>query len=297
MIDSKFLKDNWYYILFTLVGMLLICIYYIFKPTSGDPHVILYAIKELGMAMLIAICLVISIEAVTRQRHHQAAQKWQEDAHQNIFKAIFNRYIPEAVFAEVEECLLRNKVYRDGYEITYTLSEFCPSTASMLAAGHYIADVKSTYKIVNMTDRKIVHDLLTSLDVPNESAYVSYTEITSYKVDGVEQLESCVKADSKGICSASVKVTLDAKGTAQILMTGRTVKRKIDSETWASRIPSTGITVFVTAPDNVEVTCIAKNSHPIIQNEARNFAKTKVWELNNGVFPHQSVVMHWNGTK
>lgn len=189
-------------------------------------------------------------------------------------------------------------MYRDQYEITYTLREMTAQDLGGLNDEHFVADVKSSYVLKNMTDENLTHTLKTNLEVPNEPAYVQFTEISSYQINEEERLtHGPVKSNEHGLCEAEIQVSVPAGGSVRVLMTGKTVKRRIDGETWSSRLPSTGVTLFITAPDGVEVNCTAKHSKKIIPNKARDFAKTKVWELKHGVFPFQSVILYWNGTK
>lgn len=289
-------KNNAYYLVFFLIGIILISIYKIYLPAEGQPHISLYLFKEIGMAMVIAIMLVYSIELVTRKRHDLAAEKWQNEANKNVFRSIYKRYIPEAVFAEVESCLLNSKVYRDDYTINYTLRDMEEHELKMASNDHFIAEVKSRYTLINTTDSDIKHLVTVNLDVPNEDDFVKFTTITSVKADNVELLKACpIVTDVDGKCLFQSEIIVSAGGQKEIIMQGQTAKRKIDSEVWSSRLPSTGLDIFITSPAGVEVKCNANNSSKIIMNEARNFSNVEVWELKNGIFPYQSVIMWWNG--
>ncbi len=98
--------DGWVY-------LTIFCISLLFLVISAHYHsewpVLSPFFKELGVAGVIALILVFTIEKFTRQRHEKAANTLVEKINNNLFHAIYKRYIPEEVFSEVEKSLLKNR--------------------------------------------------------------------------------------------------------------------------------------------------------------------------------------------
>ncbi len=268
---SNWFENNLFYLLFLSIGIILVGVYKVLTSNLDvgvQPSIFLYLCKEVGMAMIIAIMLVYSIESVTRKKHEKAASQWQDEANKNFFKSVYKRYIPEAVFSEVEACLLSSKVCREKYQISYLLRPMNAQEKNQASNEHFIAEVKSSYTLRNTVDTDITHTLIANLEVPNEEDYVHFTKISTYKVNGASLLtEGTITTNSDGICSFSKDIVIPRNGTVKVLMVGQTAKRNIDSESWSSRLPSNGLKLSVTAPKGVEIKCVANNSSAIVRDE------------------------------
>jgi len=92
-------------------------------------------------------------------------------------------------------------------------------------------------------------------------------------------------------------VTLEPFGQVTVKMTGTTVKRKIDSEVWASVLPSDGVVVRIEAPTDIELHCRANHSKSIVKCETHDAKMERVWKLEHGMIPYQSIIVWWNGCK
>jgi len=107
-----------FYIAVFLFGVVFIAVSKIF-----DLGLLSVMLKELGFALIIAIILIFTVERVSRKNHEEAADRLVEKINKNLFNAIYKRYIPNEVFAEVEAALLKSDVLRDKYEVNYALAE------------------------------------------------------------------------------------------------------------------------------------------------------------------------------
>lgn len=314
-----------WYAAFALVGIIFIGLYYFFYPeptvikSADSLTVVKYTnhsiwfilLKEVGIAILIAVVLIMTIEKFSHKKKEidleEETEKnrleliekenqnkiFLENCTTNVLQSVYKRYIPESTFVEVERCLLRGHCSRTDYLIDYTIRDFNQEDVDKYnnngSGEHFIVDVYSSYTLINMLDEEVKTDVFFGLEVPNEKEYSEITEITSFKVRKAEEITEAVKVSSHGECHFKSNVTLSPLEQVTIEMRGTTIKRKIDSEVWASRLPSDGIRVIVRAPENLEIHCKANNSH-MMKKVSTNF-----WELNHGIFPHQSIVLWWNG--
>ena len=303
--ESKNYKAILYYLGFLALGFLLLVIYktklFGFGVESfGENGLLRFLSKELGMALVIAIVLVFTIEKVTRRQHGQAADRLMAEINKDIFRSVYKRYIPPAVFDEVEKCLLTKNVFRKRYQLCYTLrklrdQEF-DGIEGISKEEHLALELYSSYVLENTTDTEQVETIGFAIEIPNEPALKSLTKIKSFKIDDEERVTNPKTFDDD--CTAQelyveFEVEIPARGKRNISMEGFTVKRSIDGDSWASRIPSNGVQISVVAPENCMVDCKANHSEKLVWKNTSSSGPT-IWQLDHGIFPHQSVTIWWN---
>lgn len=302
---SKSVGSNfWFLTAFFLLGVILICVYQVFKPEAGNPNLALYLCKEIGMAMVIAICLVVTIERLSRAEHEEAAEKLIDNIAKDIFKAVYNRYIPKELFLEVEKCLLKSDVKRDKYQLIYELRELEANELAKLQIttdnDYIISDLFSSYELCNITDVEIDKELVFSIEIPNEAKLRSLTEISSFQVEDQDMIFESISYDANkhenlADLSFSMNVKIPARSSIRVSMKGKTVKRRIDADLWSSRFPSSDIEVSVTAPKNCNIQCKANHPEKLIKKTSGS--TLTVWQLPYGILPYQSIYIWWNFPK
>jgi hypothetical protein len=94
-------------------------------------------LHELGFAGVVSVILIFTIEKFSRERHKLAAETLLDRINQDLFRAIYKRYIPEAVFEEVEKCIMMGSVYRESHELDYTIDAFAEDVDAELSASSF----------------------------------------------------------------------------------------------------------------------------------------------------------------
>jgi len=249
--------------------------------------------KELGFAGVVAIVLVFTVEKFTRARHETAADELMDRINYNLFYAVYKRYIPEPVFAEVEKAVMRSKVFRTKHKLTYTIDDF---PADVIAgANHFLCSAQTRYTLKNLTSSEIEHDVVVQLEIPILPALAPYCRVDLVEINHAPlSKEEIVAATSTSTTEVEFRHTIKipADGVIEIHTCSYLVKDKIDSEIWASRIPSDGLTLTVSTPTkNIKVNAKANHIEKI-EHTLKNSA-TNTWELDHGIFPYQSIVFWW----
>src|SRR5690349_7633454 len=122
--------ESYVYVIVGLVsiGCILLSVYlHTIWSKEGDDehffrHLIYLFISELGVAGIVALLIISTIEKFTRNKHEKAAKDQISTIKENLFYAIYRRHIPPEVFSEVERCLLLKDIIRRDYSIEYDLS-------------------------------------------------------------------------------------------------------------------------------------------------------------------------------
>lgn len=289
----------WYHLAIILLGIILVTVYLLGKSNvkADEPVSIWFLLsKEIGMALMIAIIVVYAVELITRHKHEERAEQSINSIKQNIFQGVFSRYIPESVFKEVEDCLLYSNLSRTDYKIQVNLAPLdLQQESPPKSEEHYIAEYYSSYELVNNSEQDIKEMVRFDVEVPNEPQYESLTQITLFKVNDEEHVTKAKPIRTEnGRCLYETEVTIPGDGKVSVVMTGCTVKRKIDHEIWLVLYPTDGVHLTINPPPDLDVKVKASNSKDI-ERENPDAVGSQIWSLKSGIFPHQSVIMWWNG--
>jgi hypothetical protein len=290
--------------LLLVVGVVLLAIPHIelFLDKVTFTKGLLSFLGDLGASFIIGVVLVYTLELFTRKRQLEENQKFIEDVNKNVLASVYKRIVPESAFKEVEDTLLNARVERTNYEISLVLKDFTTEMVGDLEDvnidEHYLVHMHSSYTIKNLSGFKREHRVLFGVEVPVEQALEKFVKIDSFSIEGKEYIETNdADVPGKANLEKSKIVTLEPHSSLSVKMKGTTVKRKIDSEVWASIVPSDGIIVRIEAPKKIQLNCRANHSKEIVFCEGHDEKREKVWKLEHGILPYQSVVVWWNGSK
>jgi len=292
---AEFATDNLIYLVVGLLSVLLIVIYG--SGWLASYPMVNLLIKEFGAAGLVAIFLIFTIERITRERHQRAADELIERINTDIFRAIYKRRIPEAVFVEFERLLLTTNVYRTHLEVIYTLQPLDDGVATNPEKGGDFlrCSIQSTFELRNLTENDIWHPIYLFLDAPPDSRFADRCGIGQVKVDGTllspETIAQHLKM-TEGGSRFNYRVGIPAGKSVRIATTVNSVKPVINTEVWISSYPSDGLILTVTTI-GVALDVSARAAHTQRLDREIDNAVTKRWTLRRGLLPSQSVYFWW----
>lgn len=257
-------------------------------------------ISEVGVAGVIALVLISSIEKFTKSKHQRSADKQIKAIKENLFYAIYQRHIPPEVFEEVERCLLMTNIVRREYRVHYSLSPITPkdvegkNVSDEDVSQHLFCSIYTSYVLHNITGNPTEAPVELFLEKPIDETMHQFVRIESVKIGNNEEITEGKEPEIVSTSQIGIRrsTTIAPNGHVKITVKGRTIKRKTDMEVWSSRIPSDGITVQVSAPECIQVEANANHSRTL-SHEMIDHGKTHVWELRHGIFPFQSVIFWW----
>jgi len=286
--------NNVYYLIFAIgVIFILVALLNYEKWPLAAPF-----LKELGFAFVIAVIIIFTVEKFTRSRHEEAAHDLINDMNHSLFKAIFKRYIPETVFNEVEKCLIKANIFRTKYEVYYTLTSIDPAIDDDRdRINHVACESKTRYRLSNNTDGPVTHTVKSVFELPIDSAWHDDVKVLEAKIGNKvltseEITQHSDTSDNKQLIF-SYKLDFKPREEIDIFIKASLIKRTTDMEVWSSMLPSDGIKLTVSTPDRNIKVCASANHHEKI-TEVTNDDATRVWELDHGIFPYQSIVFWWS---
>ena len=279
------------YLLICLVSIILLVASHYWIPDN----VFKMLAHELGVAGIVAVILVFTIETFTRERHRLAADDLLASINKNLFHAIYKRYIPEPVFEEVEKCVMRCSVYREAHELDYTIDDLPPTADEALRSSHFQCTAQTSYKLSNLLDQDTTHDITIKIERPLESKYDALCTINELTVNGVtvpeSELMACITRTDQHVVLCK-KIELPARGKVDVSTKSTLLKKKTDSEIWCSRLPSDGLKLTVSTPSKGLMVKASANHSERLKVQLDNQV-TRKWVLDFGIFPHQSIIFWW----
>ena len=295
------------YIIVAVTSVLLVAIGLIVKfswkaPDNIWASITPFFLSELGIAGIVALIIIFTIDRFTRVRHENAANDLIRRMNKDLFHAIYNRYIPTSVFGEVEECLLKSNVLRTEYAIDYSLNEITVAEAEEHGISvadresHLFCGVFSKYRLNNLSDKLHVHTMEMHLEIPIDENMQRFVRVDGVRADGKdlsekEITESCSKTSTHLVFKYDVQIP--PNGHMDVSTNCHSIKRKTDMEVWSSRLPSDGLILRVITQGDVNVSATANHSQALTK-ETINNGKVMIWQLNYGIFPFQSIIFWWD---
>lgn len=320
VVSNKYFERSIYLLIFVTSILFLVFGILLAKIWKDDPDFVFQkliplTVSELGVAGLIAIILISTIEKFSRKRHEEATEKMHEEFYtvteemhkeinNNVFRAVYKRNINEKILQEVERSLFNSKVQREKYTIFYTLEHIDKKLdAKTDEFEHLLVTTRSTYIIQNISNGPVEHAIQSNFELPIDDRWLEMVNFTKLTITGVspcilegDELRSYVKPnDDKDQLLLNYNIEIPEGKAIEVIIEGTLVKRVTDMEVWASKIPSDGIELHVYSPPDIKVCASANHSLKLLpKNPDEN---RTVWVLEYGLFPHQSIVFWWSNKK
>lgn len=288
--DADGVLALWVYLVVFLISALLLFFSHVIEHKAWSLF-----IQELGFAGIIALILIFTIEKFSRARHQRAADNLVREINENLFHAIYERYIPAEAFAEVEKTLLKAKVFRRNHEVTYTLTNLPDKSSGVECERHVECLAQSSYILENITSGEVEHEVTLNLEMPIDKGWIEYLKIRQVVINKAQLDQATVEkhtSDTSAQRRFSYPVKIPPGGRITVRTEATLVKRKLDQEIWTSRVPSDGLKLMVTIPSQ-DLEVFAHANHPEDLEITLNNDGTKKWELNFGMLPFQSIAFWW----
>jgi len=266
--------------------------------------------SELGIAFFVALILIYTFEKNSRELDREETEKKVAKISENLFNAIYGRYIPDVVFSEVERSLFSTDIVRVNYSIDYMLVKIDNENnennkiSEKDEKSHFFCEINSAYILKNITDKEIRHTVVSKIEMPIDKELKNNVCFESFTLDGDELTKSdfgsCISTtEDENHMVFKKEVIIGPRSKVDIKMGLRTIRRKTDQEVWSSRLPSNGMTIRVHCPPSVNVQANGNHSTELKYRKISNnsLAKIQEWSIDGGIFPYQSIIFWWQDSE
>ena len=314
-----------------VIGLSFIILYSILTNFSEKPieflsisigpapiHAASVALKEMGLALLIAVILNFSIEGFNRHRHQKEKnelisaiknsyeenknaliselesqhKKQMEAVNKKIFQVVYQRKVPKSIFSEVEDLLLESRFIRKNSIFVYTIKN--------LDEDHVILDVRHRFVVVNVSN--LAHE------------YVNKVGFDVLKSKSDKYAIRSISAGSKSITPSESDVTKEDRSPRHewwVAQIGEVIQpsKSIECEVCYSRVSQKRGTEVITTrlpTERLEVRVIdpaqdfsfrVSSLHPKAEkNLSESGSPDKIhyhWEIDGTLLPGQGLLFDW----
>jgi hypothetical protein len=214
--------------------------------------------KELGVAVIIAFSLAVTIEHWHRERAKKALNDQIETIKKDVFKAVYGTRIDPKLTDLINDNVLKSPFYRRFYEVRVQIDAE-NSSEPITDESVLKVYVEFCYEVENVTNNAKVYKFKGFIEKPHrtehaEKVRMSYLKIDEQKLDEAEFEEHGGKIEnSTDFRSYSKEVSIEAGGSVRFEARFRTYKFGRDSFVWRTREPCDGLHVIVSHPKELVV--------------------------------------------
>ncbi|TXI50644.1 MAG: hypothetical protein E6Q50_04955 [Lysobacter sp.] len=288
----------------TLIGVVEIDLYFLNISASGV-KVISTALKEIGLAFLVASIINISIERFNRIRHEvekseliaqiNAAHTSQKDAligriNKHMFESVFERDIPSPFFQEIKEQLLETFFLRTTSEYNYCLTQKDRDYAKLI--------VRHRYSVKNLTTKDQTYNLRISIDVlkkfENDYCFVRIGIGDTFHENEDIKIAKTKKGNTYEIWEACVPQVIKSQEEIKCEIEYERLSQIHGKEVACSLLPTARMAVRVNDPNKLfHVRCMSLHPRSERDNTSSYDDGTYEWEIDGALFPGQGFLIDW----
>ena len=273
-----------------LLGLLLISPDH-FLSTDGDHrmHHFFWYLRELGMALLIAVPILLTIERFNQLRHEEQEQVvLREQA-----MALVRGDLPKAIWDVLDARLLKAPFYRREYVVTYTISRGQYGIPGMMEVV-----IDQSFQVLRMNRSREEFAFRPTMTIPRERPErTRFLHLTAGSKSWSEADLERMTTDHNGRRCLSGLPTLpvpDDQRPLHVQMSMRTVKSsETPFDSFATSIPSETFKIFVSVPEGYEVHVDSHGGRKLLGPLADQATGASYWMSEGALLEGQGVFIHW----
>jgi hypothetical protein len=265
-----------------------------------DKALYAHILDELGIALVIGFVISFTIEKISRREFHAEIEKRIDVVQRQVFRATYQRNIPEGIIEEIEELVFASNFIRKNYVTSYDLESVfvknLDANDAALPSTYLVRErINSSYQVENITRGERTFVLRFYSETPPHNSLARYCGLEKLEINGKRIPESKItKRQDADISSVSLSITLGPGECISVNLMWSTFKNMEDVELLQSLLPSDGMTLRARFPRNTAV-CGAAAIHrsPLVVTDGMTDEGFREWRIEAAVLPHQGIIFWW----
>ena len=257
-----------------------------------------HIVNEIGIAILVAIILAVTIEYVSRKRDERRFREEKAEIKKDVFEHVLGYRLPEGTFPVLDDQILNASFFRKDFAIRYEL--FALEDPRFIKIHGQIS-----YKVLNLTPNPKDYPFRTGIEkapVAELDDMVKFTVVRVRDKGGdlldLDSEEKLKKAQDESIPNhLHIKRTITIKENDQVSVTIRYHSvRALQGGSAFLLTPNValGFQLFVQAWDGIEVSATAYLAETLKKGDQHLKQQNSYhWILQRPMLPYQGVYLSW----
>jgi hypothetical protein len=295
----------------------------------GGPTWIGVLIRDLGIALLVGVYLMYTIERLNALRTRAEIQRYMKVVGDNFIKAVYGNDLPQGLFQEVKSSIFDVGCLRSGYSIDLTFHDFTdayvatsppnvrplledfrrrlPSQATPLGPL-VVLRLSTHYEVHNVGPKTSDQAVAFEMPKPFAGNYPGLCSITSVVINGHQELAAPLldTPQELGIVDPTKvvfrkQISIPARKPARVGFEAYTIKSADSWEQWQILVPCHGVSVTATDADGNKDVFVSLDAGPHEGVEAfvRKDPRTNKASLSTSQYllPYQGFTVTWTPTR
>lgn len=240
-------------------------------------------LEELVKATTVSLVLGGTIELINRKYHEESV----DEIKKAVLTATLRRSLPDPIFREIDESVLKADIYRKNYKVFYKIfsEERC-------GANEYTLITEVTYTLVNLTLKQVSSPIKAAIEINQERTNdcgIEFFEISGLVVGEINQYTKTEDFLTK------FEYPFELKGGSSVNV--RIKYKQIQSqsfETITLTIPTTDATIEVLVPSgDLKVHAVSLHPDDIVAEHRDDEQHLFKWRLPGACLPGQGAILFW----
>lgn len=257
-----------------------------------------HILNEIGIALLVAIILAMTIEYVSRRRDERKFKEEKEAIKNDVFEHVLGYRLPEGTFPVLDAQILNAAFFRKDFAVRY---ELFPLEDPRFIQIHG----QISYKVLNLTPEPKEFHFRTGIEkapIAELDHLVKFTVVRVRDKEGdlldLDSEDKLIKAQDEMVANhLHIKRTITIKGSDQVSATIRYESvRALQGGSAFLLTPNValGFQLFVQAWDGIEVSATAYLPETLKKGDQHLKQQNSYhWVLERPMLPYQGVYLSW----
>jgi hypothetical protein len=279
-----------------LLGLIFIAIAALALPLKiSMPQWLLGVLSDLGVGLVAAGIITGTVEPISRRR----LQHDVEEIRQAHFESLLKGFMPERIFYEVQEHIIRQPFMRTNLHGTFEIS-WADETREYLSKSVIIG-----YDVENVSRTLETYELRADVERVNEDRFPGSTSIQEVRVQpsgdlkpivyNGDNLERFIERTDQ-LVKAIIPIALEPSQKARVVIRWRNIRASRDVDTFLASKPSIGMDLTIAHPNDLSVQAVPLHPSQHVLVAEVSTPTLKRWRIEAGLLPYQGVQLSWRPT-
>ena len=262
-----------------------------------------HLIRDLSISFVVAAIVTFFIETVHRQHLDDSFQQKVEAISNNVFNGVFNTHLPNEYVHRVVEEMLKVKLIRSNFNLTYTVSDASVARGDGTVLNFVTVEADARFRVKNISQRGEVVPIKISLPNPFTTEMKRFVDISRVSVNGYCRLTQGHESQLQyGLADDFQDVTVDfgfhplpPGEEAEFHFIYTMAKKDDDTETFRTAVACDNIKVqiFNHSSRGLEFHADGIRKGDLKDEPPTHNGKLYKWETNGYVLPARGIIFWW----